>query len=178
MPRTLHIGHFRANTLACWTKGSLTLARTVLTYGTFDLFHIGHLRILERLASLGDRLLVGVSTDEFNLGKGKRTIVPFEDRIEIVRNIRCVDGAIPEESWDQKIHDIREHDVALFGMGDDWKGKFDFLKEHCEVVYLPRTAAVSSTEFKRLLGILDREHVADLKQALDLIGSIVSTFDQ
>lgn len=154
------------------------MPRTVLTYGTFDLFHVGHLRLLERLAQLGDRLVVGVSSDEFNLTKGKRTIVPYDNRIEIVRSIRCVDLAFPEESWDQKLHDIREHQVAVFGMGDDWTGKFDFLRDHCEVVYLPRTAAVSSTEFKRLLSVLNREHVADLKQALDLLSSIVTTFEQ
>lgn len=151
--------------------------RTVLTYGTFDLFHVGHLNLLRRMRELGGRLIVGVSTDEFNERKGKKTVVPFRDRIAIVQSIKYVDVAIAENDWDQKVSDIRDHGVSIFGMGDDWKGKFDHLAPECEVVYLPRTSDISSTEFKRLLSILDAEHVTDLKKALDLISTIIDRFE-
>lgn len=151
--------------------------KVVLTYGTFDLFHVGHLNLLKRMKALGDYLVVGVSTDEFNEGKGKKTIVPFSDRFEIVRNIKCVDLAISEQAWDQKVQDIKQYNVSVFGMGDDWEGKFDELKAHCEVVYLPRTDGVSSTDLKKLLKVLDRTHVEDLKKALDIISSIVERFE-
>ncbi len=150
--------------------------RVVLTYGTFDLFHIGHLSILKRLKALGDELVVGVSTDEFNAVKGKKTVVRFEDRLEIVRNVRCVDRVIPESSWEQKLADVRRFGVSTFGMGDDWKGRFDFLREHCEVVYLSRTAGVSSTDMKRLINVLDQSHVSELKVAFEMIGSVVNRF--
>lgn len=153
------------------------MSNIVITYGTFDLFHIGHLNLLKRLKELGDYLIVAVSTDEFNAGKNKQTIVPFDDRINIVKNIKYVDMAIPEDSWDQKVKDIKRYGVSTFGMGDDWEGKFDELKQHCEVVYLPRTPNISSTDIKKLLKVLDRSHVADLKQALDLISSIVDRFE-
>ncbi|MFC4298638.1 MAG: adenylyltransferase/cytidyltransferase family protein [Castellaniella sp.] len=151
--------------------------KTILTYGTFDLFHIGHLRLLQRLRALGDRLIVGVSTDEFNHLKGKKTVVPFEDRIEIIRALDCVDLAIPEAAWEQKAGDIQQHAVSIFGMGSDWTGRFDELKAHCEVVYLPRTEGISSTHIRRTLKILDQTHVGELKQALDLISSIIDRFD-
>ncbi len=150
--------------------------KVVLTYGTFDLFHIGHLKLLERLKALGDYLIVGVSTDEFNAEKNKQTIVPFEDRIEIVRNIKCVDLAIPEKTWGQKISDIQKHNVSVFGMGHDWEGKFDDLRKHCEVIYLPRTPNISSTELKNTLKAVDKTHINDLKKALDLIATIVDRF--
>jgi glycerol-3-phosphate cytidylyltransferase len=119
-----------------------------LTYGTFDLFHIGHLRILERSRALGDRLVVGVSTDEFNAVKGKRTAVPFADRAAIVRSLRCVDEVIAERSWDQKVEDIRRTQAGVLVMGDDWRGSFDHLSEFCDVVYLPRTPGISTTELR------------------------------
>lgn len=119
-----------------------------LTYGTFDLFHIGHLRILERSRALGDRLVVGVSTDEFNAVKGKRTAVPFADRAAIVRSLRCVDEVIAERSWDQKVEDIRRTQAGVLVMGDDWRGSFDHLSELCDVVYLPRTPGISTTELR------------------------------
>lgn len=122
--------------------------RIGITYGTYDLFHIGHLRILERSRALVDRLIVGVSTDEFNALKGKRTAVPFEDRAEIVRAMRCVDLVIPEEAWDQKVRDVGQHAVDVLVMGDDWHGKFDHLRAHCDVVYLPRTPGISTTELR------------------------------
>lgn len=151
--------------------------KIVITYGTFDLFHIGHLNLLQRLKEYGDYLIVAVSTDEFNSQKNKQTIVPFRDRLEIVRNIKCVDLAIPEETWDQKIHDISKYDVTTFGMGHDWEGKFDELKQVCDVVYLPRTPNISSTDIKQILKVLDKSHVNELKKALDIISSIVERFE-
>lgn len=128
--------------------------KTVLTYGTFDLFHVGHLRLLERARALGDRLVVAVSTDRFNEGKGKRTLIPYADRAAIVKALKVVDEVIPEESWEQKRDDVRRFNVATFVMGDDWAGKFDDLKDLCEVVYLPRTEGISSTELKQSMALL------------------------
>lgn len=153
------------------------MPKVVLTYGTFDLFHIGHLNLLQRLKELGDVLVVGVSTDEFNASKGKQTIVSFQDRLRIVQNIKCVDLAIAENSWDQKRDDIQKHGVSVFGIGDDWKGKFDELADLCEVVYLPRTADVSSTSMKKLLNVLDKTHIDELRQALGIISTIIERFD-
>ncbi|QIM64078.1 glycerol-3-phosphate cytidylyltransferase [Frederiksenia canicola] len=127
------------------------MGKTVITYGTFDLFHIGHLKLLQRLKQLGDRLIVAVSTDEFNEGKGKKTMIPYSQRAEIVQNIKCVDLVIPETSWEQKLVDVKKYDVDVFAIGNDWEGKFDFLKEHCEVVYLERTQGISSTQIKQTL---------------------------
>jgi glycerol-3-phosphate cytidylyltransferase len=124
---------------------------TVLTYGTFDLFHVGHLRLLERAKSLGDRLVVGISTDEFNAIKGKTSAIPYASRAEIVAGLACVDEVIPESDWEQKISDIRAWDVSTFVMGSDWDGKFDHLTDYCEVVYLDRTHGVSSTLIKKTL---------------------------
>lgn len=125
--------------------------KKVITYGTFDLFHYGHIRLLQRARRLGDYLIVALSTDEFNAGKGKKSIMSFEDRKEILEAIRYVDEVIPETSWDQKVEDVVEKKVDVFVMGDDWEGKFDFLKEYCDVVYLPRTANVSSTMLKEAI---------------------------
>jgi glycerol-3-phosphate cytidylyltransferase len=127
--------------------------KTVLTYGTFDLFHIGHLNILKRARELGDKLIVAVSTDEFNATKGKTTLMPFEHRVELVRSVRFVDEVIAESNWEQKISDVQQHKVDVFVMGSDWQGKFDFLKPYCEVVYLPRTDNVSSTELKKAIQV-------------------------
>jgi len=153
------------------------MKKVILTYGTFDLFHIGHLNLLRRLKELGTNLIVGVSTDEFNSSKGKKTIIPFEDRIQIVQSMEFVDLAIAEDNWDQKKNDIEKYKVDTFGIGDDWKGKFDELKQYCEVVYLPRTNGISSTALKKNLQALDRSHIEDLKKGLDLISSIVERFD-
>ena len=125
--------------------------RKVITYGTFDLFHVGHLNILKRAKAQGDYLVVAVSSDAFNAGKGKKAYYSQEDRMEILKAIKYVDEVILEESWDQKIRDVKEHDIDVFVMGDDWKGKFDFLKDYCEVVYLPRTEGISSTQLKEEL---------------------------
>ena len=149
---------------------------TVLTYGTFDLFHVGHLNLLNRLAALGDRLIVGVSTDEFNATKGKSTVVPYQDRAAIVQGIKGVDLVIPESAWDQKPRDIQEFSVDVFAMGNDWEGKFDELKNLCEVVYLPRTQGVSSTEMKTLLNILDPEHLDQLHEALTSMSKVLEHY--
>ena len=115
------------------------------------MFHIGHLKLLQRLAELGDELIVAVSTDEFNKIKDKTVLIPYAQRAEIVKNIKCVDKVIAEESWDQKTSDIKKYDISLFAMGDDWEGKFDFLQEHCEVKYLNRTKDISTTQLKKSL---------------------------
>ena len=123
--------------------------KKVITYGTFDLFHIGHLNLLKRAKALGDYLIVAVSSDDFNLSeKGKVCQIKDVDRMEIVKAIRYVDEVILEENWEQKKLDVQKYDVDVFVMGDDWEGKFDFLKEYCDVVYLPRTEGISSTMIK------------------------------
>ncbi|MDV0429273.1 glycerol-3-phosphate cytidylyltransferase [Lactiplantibacillus sp. DA1] len=127
--------------------------KKVITYGTFDLLHKGHIRLLKRAKTFGDYLTVCVSTDEFNALKGKKAYTSFEDRKYILESIRYVDEVIPETSWDQKISDVVENDIDVFVMGDDWQGKFDFLMDYCQVVYLPRTEGISSTKIKRDLGM-------------------------
>jgi len=130
---------------------SATTPVLALTYGTFDLFHIGHVRLFERIKQRCDRLIVAVSTDEFNAIKGKRSVVSFADRVAMVKACRHVDEVIAEEDWGQKPRDIRAFGVDLFVMGDDWAGRFDELKSLCEVLYLPRTLGVSSTELKQTI---------------------------
>lgn len=125
--------------------------KKVITYGTFDLFHEGHVNLLRRAKALGDYLIVAISTDEFNAGKGKTSCMSYPQRKAVVEAIRYVDEVIPETSWDQKISDVQKYNVDVFVMGDDWKGKFDELKDYCEVVYLPRTENISSTMIKEKL---------------------------
>lgn len=156
--------------------GEWKMTRTVITYGTFDMFHIGHLNLLRRISDLGDRLVVAVSTDEFNAGKGKRTLIPFEQRAEIVRNIRYVDEVIPESSWEQKVGDVKRYQVSTFAMGDDWVGKFDFLSPYCEVIYLPRTEGVSTTELKRSLSRFCSVSREDILRAFDVIEQLRKDF--
>jgi glycerol-3-phosphate cytidylyltransferase len=146
----------------------------VLTYGTFDLFHIGHLRLLERLRGLGDHLTVAVSTDEFNALKGKSSIVPYADRAAIVASCRYVDAVIPEESWDQKSKDVARYGIDIFGMGDDWAGKFDTLEASCKVVYLPRTTGISSTSIKERLKVLDADSLSALTSAIEVAQQVLS----
>lgn len=123
---------------------------TVITYGTFDLFHVGHLRLLERARALGDRLVVAVSTDEFNAVKGKAAVVPFEERSGIVAALRCVDRVTAERHWAQKKQDLIRYDAGIFVMGDDWRGKFDHLaSDTCRVIYLPRTKGISTTALRQ-----------------------------
>ena len=122
----------------------------VITYGTFDLLHIGHISMLKRCRAFGSRLIVGLSTDEFNSQlKKKHTIQPYLERKEILESLRYVDLVIPEENWTQKEADIERYNIQTFIIGDDWKGKFDFLKTQCEVIYLPRTEGISSTIRKK-----------------------------
>ncbi|MGH9562334.1 MAG: glycerol-3-phosphate cytidylyltransferase, partial [Terracidiphilus sp.] len=120
-------------------------------YGTFDLFHIGHIRLLERAKSLGDYLVVGLSTDEFNFKKGKKSVFSYSERYAILGALRHVDKIVPENNWEQKLDDVTANNIDVFVMGDDWEGKFDFLKSHCEVVYLPRTSGISTTYIKYLI---------------------------
>ena len=128
--------------------------RKVITYGTCDLLHAGHINLLRRAKELGDYLIVVVSTDEFNWNeKRKKCYFSYEERKKLVEAVRYVDLVIPEENWDQKISDVKEYHVDTFVMGDDWKGKFDFLKDYCEVVYLPRTEGISTTKIKQDLGL-------------------------
>ena len=123
--------------------------RRVITYGTFDLLHYGHINLLRRAKAYGDYLIVVVSSDEFNKkAKYKECYFSYEIRKQLVEAVRYVDLVIPEESWDQKISDIKEYHVDTFVIGDDWQGKFDYLKEYCEVVYLPRTPEVSTSQIK------------------------------
>lgn len=127
----------------------LVLAPSVaITYGTYDLFHIGHVNLFRRIKEQFDILVVAVSTDDFNTIKGKRSTVSYADRIELVRACRYVDLAIPESGWGQKEADIVRYGADAMVMGSDWTGHFDALKSLCEVVYLPRTEGVSSTELK------------------------------
>lgn len=125
--------------------------KKVITYGTFDLLHSGHISLLERAKSLGDHLTVAISTDDFNLGKGKTSTYSYQERAQILEAIRYVDEVIPEKTWEQKVVDVQNLDIDVFVIGDDWEGKFDFLKEYCEVVYLPRTPGISTTQVKNSL---------------------------
>ena len=127
--------------------------KRVITYGTFDMLHYGHINILRRAKELGDYLLVAISTDEFNALKEKKAYYSYEDRKTILEAIKYVDEVIPENNWEQKITDVQDNDIDVFVMGHDWEGKFDFLKDYCEVVYLPRTEGISTTKIKEDLGI-------------------------
>ncbi|MGI6032785.1 MAG: glycerol-3-phosphate cytidylyltransferase [Coriobacteriales bacterium] len=129
--------------------------KRVLTYGTFDLLHYGHIRLLQRAAALGDYLVVALSTDEFNASKGKQSFYSYDMRREMLEAIRYVDLVIPEESWEQKIDDVREYHIDTVVMGGDWAGsdKFEFLRDYCDLVYLDRTPGISTTQVKQGLGI-------------------------
>lgn len=124
--------------------------KRILTYGTFDLLHYGHIRILKRAKELGDYLVVALSTDEFNATKGKKAYHSYETRKKMLEAIRYVDLVIPENNWEQKIQDIKDYKIDIVVMGDDWAGsdKFDYLKEYCEVKFLERTPGVSTTMIK------------------------------
>ncbi len=122
--------------------------KRVLTYGTYDLLHWGHIRLLQRAKQQGDYLIVALSTDEFNAVKGKKAYHPYSERKMMLEAIRYVDLVIPENEWEQKRQDIMDYHVDVFVMGDDWQGKFDELKELCEVVYLKRTDGISTSKIK------------------------------
>ena len=126
--------------------------KRVITYGTFDLLHYGHINLLRRAKQYGDYLIVALSTDEFNWNeKQKKSYFSYEQRKQLLESIRYVDLVIPEESWDQKRSDVIEYHIDTFVMGDDWEGKFDDLKDLCDVVYLPRTPEISTTQIKKEL---------------------------
>ena len=128
--------------------------KKVITYGTFDVLHYGHINLLKRAKSLGDYLIVALSSEEFNKLKNKKSYYTFEQRKIILEACKYVDLVIPEYSWEQKINDIKEYKVDIFVMGDDWKGHFDFLKDYCEIVYLERTPNVCSTSTKKYINKL------------------------
>ena len=151
--------------------------KTIITYGTFDMFHIGHLKLLQRLKAYGDKLIVVVSTDAFNELKGKKTLIPYAQRAEIVENIKCVDMVIPEHNWEQKVNDVEQYNVDVFAIGDDWKGEFDFLKEHCEVLYLERTENVSTTKLKKSLSNFLSIPKEDILNAFAIIEQLKKDFE-
>ncbi|MGX6962764.1 glycerol-3-phosphate cytidylyltransferase [Vagococcus xieshaowenii] len=122
--------------------------KKIITYGTFDLLHKGHINILRRAKEMGDHLTVVISSDEFNAIKGKTSFMPFEDRKYILEAVKYVDAVLPENDWEQKISDVVDNEIDIFVMGHDWEGKFDFLKDYCEVIYLPRTEGISTTKIK------------------------------
>ncbi|MDM5190899.1 glycerol-3-phosphate cytidylyltransferase [Bacillus sp. DX4.1] len=130
--------------------------KKVITYGTFDLLHWGHINLLKRAKDLGDYLIVAVSSDEFNKLKDKKSYHSYENRKMILEAVRYVDEVIPENNWEQKTQDVVKHDVDVFVMGDDWEGQFNFLQDYCDVVYLPRTIGISTTKIKKELVLVAR----------------------
>lgn len=127
--------------------------KKVITYGTFDMLHYGHINLLRRARALGDYLIVALSSDSFNAIKNKQSFFHYEHRRQMLEAIRYVDLISPENDWEQKREDIIKHNVNIFVMGNDWEGKFDFLKDICEVVYLERTPEISTTRIKNHLKI-------------------------
>jgi len=148
--------------------------RTVITYGTFDLFHHGHVNLLRRLRAMGDRLVVGCSTDEFNARKGKRSVMTYAQRAEILQACRYVDAVFAESDWSQKRGDILRERASVFAIGDDWEGHFDDLRDLCEVVYLPRTRDISTTELRQYAGLLQAERIQELRLALQQVERVVA----
>jgi glycerol-3-phosphate cytidylyltransferase len=146
---------------------------TVITYGTFDLFHHGHVRLLKRLRDLGDRLIVGCSSDEFNAIKGKKTVIPYEYRREVLLSCRYVDGVFPENNWEQKRADIIREEADIFAMGDDWAGKFNHLSDIVKVIYLPKTVGISSTELKQYMRTLQDSKIQEIKALLERLNECV-----
>lgn len=130
--------------------------KKIITYGTFDLLHYGHINLLQRAKSFGDYLIVGLSTDNFNAKKDKKCYFTYEKRKKMLEALRCVDLVIPEENWEQKESDIKEFRVDTFVMGSDWTGKFDYLTDLCEVIYLPRTPEISTTKIKKELSVNEK----------------------
>lgn len=126
--------------------------KRVITYGTFDMLHYGHIKLLKRAKEMGDYLIVAVSTDEFNQLKGKKSYFSYQERKLLVESLRYVDLVIPENSWEQKKEDIKNFHIDTFVIGDDWKGKFDDLSNICEVCYLGRTPEISTTKIKQDIG--------------------------
>ena len=146
---------------------------TIVTYGTFDLYHVGHVRLLKRLREMGDRLVVGLSTDEFNQQKGKQVVIPYTDRREILLSCRYVDDVFEENSWEQKRADLVREQADIFAIGDDWAGKFDDLEDLVKVIYLPRTKDISTTELKTVLSYLSKEKVNEVRNVVENLSSLI-----
>ncbi|WP_392562052.1 adenylyltransferase/cytidyltransferase family protein [Orbus sturtevantii] len=125
--------------------------KKVITYGTFDYFHYGHFMLLKRAADLGDSLIVGLSSDEFNTKKNKQSLLSFDKRKEVLESFNFIDLIITENSWEQKIGDIKNHNIDILFMGSDWSMKFDYLKKYCDIVYVPRTPKISTSLIKKIL---------------------------
>lgn len=142
--------------------------KRILTYGTFDLLHYGHIRILKRAKEMGDYLVVALSTDEFNATKGKKAYHSYETRKKMLEAIRYVDLVIPENNWEQKVQDIKDYKIDVCVMGSDWAGsdKFDYLKEYCDVVFLERTPGISTSQIKNDL---------QLQEAVDGVDQVPQT---
>jgi len=149
----------------------------IITYGTFDMFHIGHLKLLQRLSKMADELIVGISTDNFNSLKGKTTLIPYEQRAEIVSNIKCVSKVISEDNWEQKKEDIQKYNIDIFAMGNDWIGKFDFLEQYCKVIYLPRTKDISTTKLKKSLTNFLSIPKDDITHTFDVLETLRKDFE-
>jgi glycerol-3-phosphate cytidylyltransferase len=151
--------------------------KRIITYGTFDMFHIGHLRLLQRLSNLADEVIVGVSTDKFNEIKNKKILIPYEQRAEIVSSIKYVSKVIPEETWEQKINDIKKYKIDIFAIGNDWEGKFDFLKDYCKVIYLERTVNISTTKLKKSLTSFLSVPKEEIVNALNILEILKKDFE-
>ena len=147
--------------------------KTIITYGTFDLFHVGHVRLLRRLKEMGDRLIIGCSTDEFNTIKGKKTVMSYSQRVEVLESCKYVDQVFPEINWEQKSDDIQKYHADIFAMGNDWVGHFDDLEKYCEVIYLPRTEDISTTEIKQMVNSLHRDQLEQVKHMTQNLLSLI-----
>ena len=139
------------------SESDLITMKKVITYGTFDLLHIGHVNLLRRARAQGDYLVVALSSDEFNAVKGKQSYQSFAYRKAMLEALRDVDEVIREDHWEQKTTDVATHQIDVFVMGDDWAGKFDFLSSQCEVVYLPRTRGISTTQLKEEFNLIKKD---------------------
>lgn len=147
--------------------------KVVITYGTFDLFHVGHVRLLKRLSELGDKLIVGISSDSFNELKGKESFFSYKERTEIVEACKYVDEVFPENNWEQKEQDIVKYGANIFAMGNDWCGKFDHLNEVCDVVYLDRTENISTTGIKKKLSMTSIKDIEKVEEKIHDVLSMV-----
>lgn len=151
--------------------------KIIITYGTFDLFHVGHVRLLKRLSMLGDKLIVGISSDHFNEVKGKTSFFSYEERAEILLACKYVDAVFPEHYWEQKVSDVKKYSADIFAMGDDWTGEFDYLSEFCEVIYLPRTEDISTTKIKKTLASLHKDELEKIEKSLHDVIAIVKAIN-